>query len=70
MLEAASISTPLAVKEYSASIDYDLVDATVYRNIVGALQYLTVTCIEITYAINHVCQFMQARTTAYLHQVK
>ena len=70
MLEASSISTPLALKENSTRGDNEPVDATAYRSIVGALQYLTVTRIDITHAVNRVCQFMHSPTVAHLRQVK
>lgn len=33
-------------------------DTQFYRSIVGALQYATITRLEITYCVNRVCQFM------------
>lgn len=47
-----------------------LSDATEYRSIVGALQYLTLTRSDICYAVNQVCQFMHALTTVHLQAVK
>jgi hypothetical protein len=47
-----------------------LSDATQYRSIVGALQYLTITRPYICYAVNQVCQFMRALTTVDLQAVK
>ncbi|GKU94201.1 hypothetical protein SLEP1_g7727 [Rubroshorea leprosula] len=70
MMEAAPISTPLAIKDTITSRDTELVDATSYRSILGALQYLTVTSIDICHAVNRVCQFMQAPTISHLHLVK
>jgi len=35
---------------------------TWYRQIIGALQYFTFTRLDICYAINKVCQFMQTPT--------
>ena len=35
---------------------------TQYQQIVGALQYLTFTRLDICYVINKVCQFMHAST--------
>lgn len=64
MLEALSISTPLAIKDNNTSLDATLVYATTYRNIVSALQYLISTCIDITHIVNRVCQFMEASTIA------
>lgn len=47
-----------------------LSDATEYRSIVGAFQYLTLTRPDICYAVNQVCQFMHALTTVHLQAVK
>ncbi|KAL5557093.1 hypothetical protein UlMin_039329 [Ulmus minor] len=35
-------------------------NATEYRSIVGALQYITITRPEISFSVNKVCQFMQS----------
>ncbi|GKV19982.1 hypothetical protein SLEP1_g30168 [Rubroshorea leprosula] len=70
MLEASIISKPLAVKENTTSRDKELIDAKEYRKIVGALQYLTITRVDICHAINKVCQFMQSSTLTHLRQVK
>ena len=36
----------------------DFSDPTLYRSIVGALQYATITRPEISFSVNKVCQFM------------
>jgi hypothetical protein len=45
-------------------------DSTRYRSIVGALQYLTLTRLDISYAINKVCQFLHATTMVHWCAVK
>ncbi|XP_019068193.1 uncharacterized mitochondrial protein AtMg00810-like [Solanum lycopersicum] len=45
-------------------------DAHLYRSVVGALQYITITRPEISYAVNRVCQFMQSPTIAHWSAVK
>jgi hypothetical protein len=40
-------------------------DATQYRSIVGALQYLTLTRPDIALLVNKVCQLLQAPTAVY-----
>lgn len=44
--------------ELSLTNSTPLLDATVYRSIVGVLQYLTITRPDLTYAVNQVCRFM------------
>ena len=47
-----------------------LSDPHEYRHVVGALQYLTITRPDMSYAVNQVCQFMHAPTTEHLQAVK
>nr|XP_048337142.1 uncharacterized mitochondrial protein AtMg00810-like isoform X1 [Ziziphus jujuba var. spinosa] len=70
MLEATPISTPLSVKVTPSFTDDDPVDATAYRQLVGALQYLTFTRPNIQFAVNRVCQFFQKPTMLHLKMVK
>ena len=48
----------------------NFLDATLYRSIVGALQYLVITRSDITYAVNHACQAMHNPTIEDWHRVK
>ncbi|XP_043717628.1 uncharacterized mitochondrial protein AtMg00810-like [Telopea speciosissima] len=45
-------------------------DPTLYRSIVGALQYLTLTRPDIAFSVNRVCQFMHTPTVDYWAAVK
>lgn len=45
-------------------------DPQFYRSIVGGFQYLTVTRPDICFAVNRVCQFMQAPTQQHWQAVK
>jgi hypothetical protein len=38
-------------------------DSSRYRSLVGALQYLTLTRLDISFAVNKVCQFLHAHTS-------
>jgi histone deacetylase 1/2 len=45
-------------------------DATRYRSIVGALQYLTLTRLDIAFSVNKVCKFLHSPYTAHWEAVK
>jgi len=59
MAEAHPISSPMVSKCKLSKQGADLFsDPTLYRSIVGALQYATLTRLEIAFDVNKVCQFM------------
>jgi hypothetical protein len=45
-------------------------DATRYRSVVGALQYLTLTRPDLSFSVHKVCQFLHAPTTDHWTAVK
>ena len=54
------LPTPMSGEEKLSSIGNDPVDnPQLYRSIVRALQYVTITRPELAYLVNRVCQFMQ-----------
>jgi hypothetical protein len=44
-------------------------DSTKYRSIVGALQYLTLTCLDIAYSVNKVYQYLHALRMVAVKQI-
>ena len=51
-------SLPSSLKLYaSGSPPFD--NPCLYRSVVGSLQYITITRLELAYCVNRVCQFMQ-----------
>jgi histone deacetylase 1/2 len=55
MLQCKASTTPMSATDKLSALDGDLlssVDATEYRNLVGGLQYLTITRPDLSYAIN------------------
>ena len=66
MLNCKPVATPMASKQPSvADPDSPYKDVTEYLQIVGTLQYLTLTQPDLSYAVNIVCQYMHAPTNAH-----
>nr|ABF94964.1 retrotransposon protein, putative, Ty1-copia subclass [Oryza sativa Japonica Group] len=73
MFDCKPVSTPLSTSEKLSAHEGDLLgplDATNYRSVVGALQYLTLTRPDIAFPVNKVCQFLHAPTTIHWVAVK
>ena len=71
MINSAHINTPMALKTPSTlPTANNLIDATSYRSIVGALQYVTYTRPDIVQAVNKVCQKLQNPTASDMTSVK
>jgi hypothetical protein len=67
------VSTPLSISEKLSAhegIPLGQDDAIQYRRIVGALQYLTLTRPDISFAVNKMCQYLHAPTTLHWATVK
>uniref|UniRef100_A0ACD5ZJZ1 Uncharacterized protein n=1 Tax=Avena sativa TaxID=4498 RepID=A0ACD5ZJZ1_AVESA len=62
MLKCKGSVTPMTTTDRLTATDGDLLssdDATLYRSMVGGLQYLLVTRPDLSFAVNKVCQYMQ-----------
>lgn len=70
LLDSKPVSTPLAVNELFTSDGPPFKDPTLSRSLVGALQYLTITRPDLSYAVNRASQFLHAPTTAHFQSVK
>lgn len=73
MDKCKSIDTPMSSSEkLSVESGHKLgpYDSTKYRSVVGALQYLTLTRPDISFAVKKVCQFLHAPTTVHWTAVK
>ena len=55
---------------YSNYDDTAFSDPSLYRSLVGALQYLTFTRSDLTYCVNHLCQFIHALTNDHFRELK
>jgi hypothetical protein len=59
MLECNSMNTPMEAKlKLLVDTSSDLIDATLYRQIIGSLMYLTNTRPDICFAVNTLSQFL------------
>jgi hypothetical protein len=59
MLECKSMNTPMEAKlKLLVDTSSDLIDATLYRKIIGSLMYLTNTRPDICFAVNTLSQFL------------
>jgi hypothetical protein len=73
MINCKPCTTPLSTSRKLKIGSGDLLsseDATRYRSIVGALQYLTLTQPDLSFSVNKVCQFLHAPTTDHWTAVK
>jgi hypothetical protein len=71
MLNCTPVSTPVDTKAKLSATDGSLApDASLYRSIVGVLQYLTLTRPELQYAVQQVCLHMHAPRDAHWTSVK
>jgi hypothetical protein len=73
MTHCKPVTTPLAA--YEKLSDHtgrplSAEESTKYRSIVGALQYVTLTRLDIAYSVNKVCQFLHAPSSEHLTAVK
>ena len=71
MFEAKPISTQLSLTESLKLSDGSVPsDATQYRQVLGSLQYLSLTRPNISFAVNKLSQFMHRPTTNHWNVVK
>ena len=70
LLDSKPVHTPMVVSQH-LSFDGPLFpDPTLYRSLVGALQYLTITRPDIAHAVNFVNQFLLSPTEDHFLAVK
>lgn len=63
-------STPMVLRKSLNSLTADYSNPTLYRSIVGGLQYLTITRPDISYSVNYVCQQMAKPSIEHFQDVK
>ncbi|XP_019168386.1 PREDICTED: uncharacterized protein LOC109164087 [Ipomoea nil] len=70
MGECKELYTPISTSKL-VIIDTDLYDdPTQYKSLAGALQYLTITRPDLSFAVNQLCQHMHAPTVSHWEQLK
>ena len=71
MLNCNSVSTPIDTNaKLSATDGHLLSNPTNYRSIAGALQYLTLTRPDISYAVQQICLFMHQPRDTHMQLIK
>jgi hypothetical protein len=71
MLDSKAAPTPIVLTPTLTPSDDDaLPDPTAYRSLIGALQYAIFTRLDITFAVNRVCQFMHQPTSTHFMAAK
>lgn len=64
--ESSSINTPFKLNVKCCHGEGDILpDTTMYRQLVESLNYLTITWLDISFAVQQVSQFMQAPRNLY-----
>ncbi|PKI78210.1 hypothetical protein CRG98_001381 [Punica granatum] len=71
MLDCKPISSPVSAgSRLSLHDGHPFEDPSLYRSVVGSLQYLSLTRPDIAYAVNQVCQFMHNPSVTHWLAVK
>lgn len=70
MSDTSHITTPMAIKVSTSSNENKSIDTKEYRWIMGLLQYLTFSLLDIAYVVNKACQHCQSLTMQHLKEVK
>ncbi|XP_019175576.1 PREDICTED: uncharacterized protein LOC109170893 [Ipomoea nil] len=72
MVDCKPVITAVSSAKITDDVAVPYADPTLYRSLAGALQYLTITRPDLSYAVNLLCQHIHAPTTtdlAYLKRV-
>jgi len=70
MTSCKPVDTPVSPSKLVIQSDHPFSDPTRFRQIVGALQYLKFTRLDICFAVNRVCQYMHAPTDSHWAAIK
>jgi len=71
MAGAKPLASPTVTGTKLSSFDGEVLsDPTDYRHIIGALQYCTITRLDIAYAVNQLCQYMHQPRSSHWQAMK
>lgn len=70
MSDCKPYSSPMATKNALPEMDSPLSEPSLYRSLVGALQYLTLTRPDLSFTVNYLCQFLQTPLNSHFAAVK
>ena len=70
MLDCQSSRTPVDNTIKLSSVGEPFSDSTLYRSLTGALQYLTITRPEVSYAIQQACLFMHDPHISHYNHIR
>jgi hypothetical protein len=73
MLKCAPVYTPMSATDSLSTTDGTLLtpeEITTYHSNVGGLQYLLITRLDLSFAVNKVCRFLQAPRITHWSAVK
>ncbi|XP_019197028.1 PREDICTED: uncharacterized protein LOC109190882 [Ipomoea nil] len=70
MVDCKPLATPASTTQAVTPYDELFDSPTQYRRIVGALQYLTITRLNLLYVVNRLCQFMHTPAVEHWAMVK
>ena len=70
LLDSKLVHTPIVVSQHLSSDGSMFSNPTLYRSLVRALQYLTITRLDIAHAINSVSQFLHSPTNDHFLAIK
>jgi hypothetical protein len=70
LLDSKPVHTPMVVSQHLSADGPLFSDPTLYRSLVGALQYLTITRPDIAHVVNSVSQFLHSPTDNHYLTVK
>lgn len=71
MLHAKPMTSPMATSLKLFKFDVpDFDDITLYRSLVGGLQYLSFTLLDISFSVNKVSQFLHAPQATHWSAIK